>query len=191
MAEIRAFIAVKIDERIREMAASLQRTLNRGDSRVKWVETNNLHLTLKFLGDIPEDNLPLYYQALERGASDFSPFKVTFQGLGAFPNLKRPRVLWMGVREGKEKLSALSKSISSSLVQASLLEEKELKSNRFSPHLTLGRVRSQKNLEDIMEILKDKQNILVGTMEINQIHLIKSTLTPKGPHYEALKNFSL
>lgn len=191
MAEIRTFVAVKIDERIREAISQIQKLLRQGGSRVKWVEPHNLHITLKFLGDIKEDNLSLYYQALEKGVEDFSSFTLTFQGLGAFPSLKRPRVLWVGVKEGGNQLSALSKAIATSLVQASLIDEKELKNNRFSPHLTLGRIRSQKGLGELLKLVKENENFQGGTMEVNQVHFIKSTLTTKGPNYSVLKRLYL
>lgn len=189
ISKIRAFIAVPIDQTIRAGAGYIQEVLKKTGGDVKWVNTENLHLTLRFLGNIPEVNLQEYYKAVQKSVSFSSSFRISFQGLGVFPGFSRPRVLWIGIKQGKKEISQLAHNINTLLGQASLVDRD--KKEKFSPHLTLGRVCSRRGQEKLMKVLKENIDCFGGEMEVTEIHFIKSTLTSKGPIYNTLKKFKL
>ncbi len=189
MNEIRAFIAVPIDQKIRVAVKHIQDILKKTGCDVKWVNPQNLHLTLCFLGNIPEESLRGYYRAVQKSVSLSPSFKVSFQESGVFPGLNRPRVLWVGLNQGRKEITDLANNLYTFLGQASLpgSEKKE----RFSPHLTLGRVRSRMEHEKLMNVFKENKDFYGGDMEIGEIHFIRSVLTSRGPLYNTLKKFEL
>lgn len=185
---MRAFIAVALTPGVRENIAGLQEQLKGSRAGVKWVEPGNLHLTLRFLGDIPEDRLDHYYRAIGGGLAGHAPFNLTLSHLGTFPPRGKPRVLWVGVQQGQEALRRLAAGISSSLGQARLLDEE---GRRFSAHLTLGRVRSPGGLDSLARLLEEKKDFYGGEMPVEEVRLVKSTLTARGSVYRDLKRFYL
>ncbi len=189
MEVVRAFIAVPVDIKTVKLVSDLQETLKKSDADIKWVNPKNLHLTLLFLGDVMEDKLPDYYRVLE-DCVHVSSFHLSFQGLGAFPDVKRPRVLWIGVKEGKDEMLQLAHLVKTSLWKAGFLEEKELK-QKYSPHLTIGRVKSRDNLPELIKQAKDNQDFCIGPQKISEIHFIKSQLARSGPIYSVLKKIQL
>ncbi len=190
MSSVRVFIAITIDESIKSKVSELQNLLKKSSADVKWVKPQNLHLTLHFLGNVEEEKLPRYYQALENSVSSISPFLLRFEGLGVFPERGSPRVLWVGVKGGEKQYIRLHQELSSSLGQALLLKEKEIKKDKISPHLTLGRVRSKKGQDSLMKVFRENKNFYGGEMKIQELHFVKSSLTSTGPIYTTLKSFS-
>lgn len=172
---IRAFIAVELPEPLRREVAAFQSELKSSGSDVKWVEMENLHLTLKFLGDIEETQVA----SLKDGFAGLhlSPFKIHLEGIGAFPKTTTPRVIWVGVNEGKEKLVELAQAV-----------EKE---RPFSPHLTIGRVRSQEHLAPLIKQLQTAEFRAKTAAEIGKLTLFQSTLGPRGPVYTPLAEIPL
>ncbi|MCJ7645372.1 RNA 2',3'-cyclic phosphodiesterase, partial [bacterium] len=112
---MRTFIAVAISSEVREKIAKIQAEFRRGGPDVKWVEPENLHFTLKFLGEVDEDKLLGVIEKTRLGVAGVSSFRVHLSGLGSFPNLKSPRVVWVGVSEGKQELKNLSERIEENL----------------------------------------------------------------------------
>ncbi|MGI6035755.1 MAG: RNA 2',3'-cyclic phosphodiesterase [Limnochordia bacterium] len=179
MASLRAFVAVELDPKLAPRVVAVQEQLARdGWRRVKWVKAHNLHFTLKFLGEVPVDNLEQIVGSIGRGLRGFSKFGVELTGIGAFPSVSRPRVVWIGVGQGKEELCTLAE-----LVRGEFPPEKQ----PFRPHLTIGRVK------DVTAIpaLEGRADLKLGRFTVERVSLIQSTLTRSGPIYTCLQDFPL
>jgi len=173
-APMRLFIAVDLADELREKFNPIISALGRFN--VKTVELKNLHITLKFLGEVSERMLPLIDSKLKE--IEFSPFKIKFNGIGYFPNEKNPRVVWVGV-EGDE-LKKLADEVEQRMKKLGFKKDKD-----FHPHLTVGRVKRLDKSER-GKLIKEMEtfNTEWGEMIVDKFKLKKSTLTPKGPIYE-------
>jgi 2'-5' RNA ligase len=180
---IRTFIAIEVPEEVKEEINSLQERLRESPSRVK---PKNIHLTLKFLGNIDAERIDSIGKALETAGKDIRPFTITVEGLGAFPNLKTPRVLWVGV-VASEELTHLYKNIEEGLHKIGF--EKEHRP--FHPHLTLLRVKSRDEGRRLAERVKDIKSDLKATFSTDELILFKSKLSPRGAEHSAIKRISL
>jgi len=176
---MRTFIAIELDETIRNELAQVQARLQYSGADVKWVEPGNIHLTLKFLGEVSEEKVKQASSILEAIARRFQPFEITVQGIGVFPKPDFPRVVWAGLTQGHEKTSDLAHAVEDSLENIGFQRE----SRPFSSHLTIGRVRSPKNKAVLKEkILSTKiEKHLAQT--IDSLTLFRSELTSTGPIY--------
>jgi 2'-5' RNA ligase len=187
---IRSFIAVELETEIKKRMEEFIDKLRPAKAGVKWIEAQNMHITLRFLGDIEENMIPKLSQALEEVLKDRKIFTLKFGGLNAFPNLRRPRVLVVGVREGADGLVRIHDELEEKITELGF--EKDDK--KFSPHLTLGRVRSSKNKDRLMEIFAELGPIVEEqglTSKVEKVILMKSQLTPQGPTYTPLSEFKL
>lgn len=191
MNQIRVFIAVDlppaIQESVEKQTASLRRTL--GDDLIRWVPAQNMHLTLKFIGNIAASHLDFLKQMLTQSVNSQRQFDLQIGGIGSFPNLKRPRVLWVGIHAPAD-LTSLQKNVEAGAVR--LGYEKEERG--FSPHLTLGRVRQNVSAVDLQRIrsaLENTQIGRIGTTTIEAVHLYKSDLHTDGSIYTKLLSVSL
>lgn len=164
---MRLFVAVDPTEEIRARIGQLIEKLKMPGDGIKWVEEKNLHLTLKFLGEVKDQDLDKVIREVEAAAEGRESFKVTFKGLGKFPH-----VIWIGLKEGEKELKGIAE---------------KLGTEDFSAHLTIGRVKEKKGALNLEEF---KENEL-GEMRAEKIKLIKSTLTPQGPIYEIIKEVNL
>jgi len=186
MARIRTFIAVDLPGQIKDRIGEIISPLKPLSRSIRWVRPEGLHLTLKFLGEIPEEQLPDIFSALETALSEWSTFRFRLSGLGGFPNLRRPRVLWIGIREGGDPLRELAGAVDRALVSCGFPPEKR----PFSPHLTIGRVRSPQGLQEVLEQLPaidcTSEPITAGAVKV-----MKSQLKPTGAEYSALKVIDL
>lgn len=186
MNQIRVFIAVDlppaIQESVEKQTAPLRRTL--GDDLIRWVPAQNMHLTLKFIGNIAASHLDFLKQMLTQSVNSQRQFDLQIGGIGSFPNLKRPRVLWVGIHAPAD-LTSLQKNLEAGAVR--LGYEKEERG--FSPHLTLGRVRQNVSAADLQRIrsaLENTQIGRIGTATIEAVHLYKSDLHTDGSIYTKL-----
>jgi len=179
---IRAFIAVQIPEEIKDMFGEIQRRLKPSGADVRWVKPGNTHVTLQFLGNTPVEKLDQLKSALGLAAASHSGFEVSIEGLGVFPNERRPRVLWIGVSQGADSLGALQSSVSRETKKLGFKPERR----GYSPHITLGRVKSPKNVEKLMRLLDADREFLAGTFRAGEIHLIRSVLSSEGATYSTL-----
>jgi len=177
---MRAFIAIELSEEIREALAQIQSHLKYSGADVKWVEKQNIHLTLKFLGEIDEKKCEKIKSALDKIAGSMHPFELTIKEIGAFPKIDYPRVIWVG----------LDKGVAESLVLAEKVDEEmsklgfEKESRPFTAHLTIGRVRSPQNKEALKSKLTTYNLPLTAKAQlISSIILFQSKLSPKGPTY--------
>jgi len=179
---IRTFIAVSLSSSILASVEKLMRTLQTDCEEVRWVEPKNLHVTLKFLGDIPLNDLPQLIHTITQSTSQTDSFDLTFQGFGAFPNRESPKTIWIGCREGSERLVQLAEKIDEGLHSLGFPRE----ARRFSPHLTIGRIKKPVQGSPLMSIFDEQQDRLFGSCSISEVQIISSELTRRGPIYDEL-----
>lgn len=183
---MRAFIAVELPKEIGQKLALLQEELKKQNADVKWVEAKNIHLTLKFLGEIEDEIVDSLYEIMQEVAKDKKAFSLRICSMGAFPKTEAPRVIWVGIDRGDKEIKEIAKELEEKIYKIGVAKEKR----DFSSHITIARVRSSLNRIKLIEALKVlKSKMCENNLEftVNKITLLKSTLTPKGPIYEALK----
>lgn len=183
---LRCFIAIPFPGELKESVASSVELLKAARADVRWVQPENLHLTLKFLGDTTEPSVPGIAGALDNAAESLRSFSLRISGAGVFPDWKRPRVIWFGVEAGSG-LKSLQESIEDIMETFGYNRENRL----FSPHLTIGRVRSQRNISPLVSALESVKGTDFGSMEVRSFSLMKSDLSPKGSEYTTLAEFQL
>jgi 2'-5' RNA ligase len=176
MATIRAFIAVEIDSQTGQKISELISILKKSNADVKWITDGQMHLTLKFLGNIDKDKVRGISEAISDISDNFNSFKIAFSKIGAFPSLNHPAVIWLGIDKGAESLKTLNEKIETALEKLGFEREKR----EFKPHLTLGRVRSDKNMPGFTKLLKETAFYLANDIQINKLTLFQSDLSPKG-----------
>jgi 2'-5' RNA ligase len=180
---IRSFVAVSISEEIRKLAEAFMESL-RGEVRgVKWVRPENLHLTLKFLGAVPEAQLPDLRAPLEKAAGRHRPFSLGFGGAGVFPPRGRPRVVWIDLAAGAGEMAALQADVEAGLEPLGFPPEKR----PFSPHLTIGRAREPGDPGALTGALAAAGEMSWGECVVDRVHLMRSDLFPTGPRYSILQ----
>jgi RNA 2',3'-cyclic 3'-phosphodiesterase len=179
----RTFVAVEISDSIRARAAEVIAALRGTAADVTWVEPHNLHLTLKFLGNVHERDIAQVCQAVADGAADAAPFEIEVRGAGAFPAAARPRTVWLGASQGAEEMVVLHDRVEAALAELGYREEHR----RFQPHLTIGRVRGGGlGIAELGSLLQQNADVAVGSMSVQKATVFCSTLTPAGPIYEVL-----
>jgi 2'-5' RNA ligase len=183
---LRCFIAIElpvsIQEAIHKQTARLRRSL--GNDLIRWIPVSSIHLTLKFLGDVPPAHIDFLKQMLATEAQAHSSFDMQIAGLGAFPNSKRPRVLWLGL-QAPASLPSLQQAIEAGCARLAYPKEERA----FSPHLTLGRVRQGLAAAELQKTSQALDSIQLGniaTVRVDSVHLFKSDLRPQGPVYTKL-----
>ena len=183
---MRTFIAVELDKNIKEALSKIQLELEKADADAKWVSAQNIHLTLKFLGEVKEEKIPKIIQCLKETADATADFQIEIRGAGAFPGAKSPRVIWAGISKGKEELLRLAGLIEDGLVKLKFPKEER----KLCAHITIGRVKSPKNKDALSKAIAQLQ-LSPLLQQVKSITLFKSTLTPKGPLYEKLSEEKL
>ena len=179
---LRCFIAIEITETIKKDMGGLIEVLKKYDADVKWVNSENLHLTLKFLGNTSEGMIPKIIESLTKIAFFYNPFYITIYTMGVFPNRKYPKVIWAGV-EGSDMLKKLRDDIEDSMSLIGYQKEDK----KFHPHLTLGRVRSQRGIVNLIHGLDNFTGKDFGSIEVRNIKLMQSELKPTGAYYYCLQ----
>jgi RNA 2',3'-cyclic 3'-phosphodiesterase len=187
---IRTFIAVELDPPLKEAIAAVQETLKRElhglatGVRLQWARANAIHLTLKFLGDIEEGRVGDILHALEEAGRSHEPFSVDVKGFGVFPNLRAPRVLWMGLTGQTDRLIRLAESVDAALLPLGFPVEPK----PYTPHLTLARVKEQNrtigNALADCGVMRDVTSR--GILPVRAVALMKIELTPSGSVYSRL-----
>ncbi|GAB6066061.1 RNA 2',3'-cyclic phosphodiesterase [Aquifex pyrophilus] len=186
MKVVRAFVGFFTSKTIHEVSERLK---EEADLKLmgKWVEPQNLHMTLQFLGDITEQQAIDVIKNLQEISKRFIPFKVKYKGLGVFPDVRNPRVLWIGVSEGANKLKNLAKEVERRNARRGIIPKG---SKSFVPHVTICRIkRADKKFLNFM--LKKYKTVEFGEEEVNKLALISSTLTSVGPIYSVVEEFYL
>jgi 2'-5' RNA ligase len=181
MAKIRTFICFNLPHSVKENLAQLQAELKKLGRGVRWSRPEGMHLTLKFLGDVDESKIPAISDAVEIASKESPACQIQIAGTGAFPNLNRPRVYWVGVHETSGALEDLQARIENELARLGFPKEKR----KFSPHLTLGRVKFQDGIGATSAALEMK--VLPSmTFLATEIIVMKSQLSPHGSRYTPL-----
>lgn len=189
-ADFRAFIAIKLSSEIQsQLTALISKFKARNLGGVRWVAVESIHLTLKFLGNITQAQITKLNTSLVLIGSAFDPYPLDVFGTGAFPNIRKPRVIWVGL-QAPPHLAALQREVEAAAEKIGIPPEVR----GFSPHLTIGRVRNESTTADLMAITAALSEIkagLLGSMTVDSFWLIRSDLHPQGPMYTTLANFSL
>ena len=178
---VRAFLSIDIeDQSLLSQIQNIQQKLDLSAAKMKIVKSENIHFTLLFFGDTPQTRLDQIQASLER--IRIAPFEIEIAGVGAFPNSRRPRIIWIGVVHNASKILSLKDEIDSSLLELDYQPEKR----KYTPHATIARIRHVKDSKRIADNLEYLSNEVIGTMSVNKVTMMKSTLTPSGPIYESL-----
>ncbi len=181
---MRAFIAV--DFSAGDALLRLLRDLGSARARLRVVAPENLHITLKFLGNVDEGRIPSIVEVLERATLGLPPSLLSLHGTGAFPSLKAPRVLWVGV-EGGDALVTIARRLEEGLHDLGFPRERR----RFSPHLTVARVKGPQGRDEVARVMLDYRETNFGRQRVDEIRLKRSELTPSGPIYTDLAQVAL
>jgi 2'-5' RNA ligase len=188
MEEVRCFIAIELPEGVKRGLRELQAQLKAESlAPVKWVEPENIHLTLKFLGNVAADRIEEIGLAMAEAAKGTSPFSLEVKELGVFPNPKRVQIVWVGLGGELEKLSRLQQRIESGLAKLGFAPE----NRRFTPHLTLARLRDRatpQEREKLGQLIAETEFAAAQSFTVNSVKLIKSQLTREGPVYTSLSS---
>lgn len=184
---IRAFVAANLNPDLQVALAMVQDRLRATRADVGWVRPENLHLTLKFLGQVEEERIGAIRDAIAAAAAGSGPVRLVFQGLGAFPNPRAARVVWIGLSHGAEVLAALQAGIEAALESLGFGRE----ARPFTAHLTLGRVRGPARREQLARALAEAPTEALGEMVLDRIELMKSDLSAGGARYSILQSFPL
>jgi 2'-5' RNA ligase len=182
---MRAFMAVEVNTELVDKIVEIQKTLAEANALVKFVEAENLHFTFKFLGDITQEKAEIITNMAEDKIAEYSPFDINIKGTGVFPNLGYIRVIWLGV-ENPEKFSKMQEDFDQEFVKMGFKKERS-----YTPHLTIGRVKGVQNKELLVSMVKELQDVDIGTMKVDRLILKESDLTPVGPIYTDLKEIYL
>lgn len=180
---MRLFVALELPSTVRENLAALLSSLRAVSPQTRWARADNLHVTLKFIGEVPEAKLATIHGALGGVRSD-QIVSLDFRGVGFFPDEKHPRVFWAGI-EASSNLKALAAGVEAAVERAGIPREKR----PFLPHLTLARFEPPRVAESLRLAIEENAHRDFGTLRTNQFHLIESKLKPSGAEYTTLESF--
>lgn len=184
---VRAFIALDISSDIKEKLSNLQKSLKDTDIKIRWVAPENIHITLKFLGNVEGNKISKIKNVLREVVEENEAFIIKFTGIGAFPHLHNPRVIWVGIEEGEAGLKKINQKIEEGLKKIKIKRE----GKEFQPHLTIGRMKSSFNKKIMIDLINKYKDEKWGEIVAEKITLYKSTLTAKGPVYSPLSVYYL
>jgi 2'-5' RNA ligase len=184
---IRSFLAIELPKSILKKIDEVQGDLRSTHADVRWVNPEKIHLTIKFFGSVEESRIDSIFKSIEEPIRDTSPFSIKVRGIGAFPNLRNPRVIWMGLADGREVLISLQKQIEAQLEKIGF----EPEDRPFEPHLTLGRMKSSRGKEELVGRMEKHKEEEFGDLKVERVVLFKSDLRPSGPIYTPLGDVKL
>lgn len=182
---MRVFIAIDVTDDLRKGLTGIQEVLKKKGLKARWMVPENIHLTLKFLGEIDREQLKALEENVEEIVFKRESFKLTLAGLGVFPGIKRVRVLWIGVKSEKDKLHQLWKDMEKRLAGAGFPEE----DRGFSAHLTLARFRNQEKSTLLRQVIEEYKDYELGDMQVDCLNIYQSHLTPQGPVYKRIARY--
>jgi 2'-5' RNA ligase len=180
---LRAFLAIDLPASLRPPLARVQEELRKSSADVRWVPVGNIHLTLKFFGQIPDTEVELITQAAGKIAGGQAPFTLEITQAGAFPSVKSPRVVWLGIGGDLPVMEQFQRKLEGAFAELEHLPE----DRAFAPHLTLGRVRSSKGRQELSRRLTELPPLAGDPFQVSEIILFRSTLSPQGATYLPLK----
>jgi RNA 2',3'-cyclic 3'-phosphodiesterase len=187
MNKIRTFIAFDIPTEIREHISTFTEKLRKSHADVKWVNAKNIHITLKFLGDVAENLISEVANQVNDSIEAIKPFEIQIIGSGAFPNYKKPRIIWIGAQSPNNLLQSVASSLETNLAQLGFDKE----DRPYAPHLTIGRVKSLSGIHDVVNQLQENENYDFGKYLSNEIIVMRSDLKPSGPIYTPLQKINI
>ena len=205
---MRSFVAVELPEPILEAVGQLSGRLRASGARVTWIKPENMHLTLRFLGEIDEDNINRLKAILSDAYRGMSPFTLSVRGVGAFPNMRRPSVVWVGAVEAREagearsqvqlgNERALGDDRAEAIETAYLAAESAARAiglppeeKAFHPHLTLARIKDAREAPPLVACLERERDFCAGDFTVHSVSLFSSRLTPHGPIYQRIEEFT-
>lgn len=190
MHPIRTFIAVELASSVIARANEAMRLLKKSQAEVSWAHVEHMHLTLKFLGNVPETETPDVCRIVAAAAKEVDPFEIVFRGLGAFPTVDHPRTIWLGIDQGQAELAELHAAIEEALKQEMGFSKEHRK---FHPHLTLGRLRreSDPGRDELSQLIQENGNFDGDISVVEEVVVFASFLGRHGPKHEALGHASL
>ncbi len=183
MTRMRTFIGVGLDKSVHDRTVALQEHLAATGAEVKWVEAENLHVTLLFLGEVVDRDVPAVCRAVAEACAGLAPFSMSVQGAGCFGNPRRPRTLWVGVGEGTQELVGLHDALEPPLQELGCYRRE---ARPFTPHITLGRAKSDRPNDALAAALAKHAGWQCGEMRVREVLVMSSELTPKGPVYTVM-----
>ena len=183
---VRTFVSVPLPASLVEAIHQYQHPLQQYDADVRWVSSDNLHITLKFLGDVDEARLPGMSFALKAALASETSFSAAMEGSGTFPHSGAPRVVWVGLSQGGSRLTRLAHRVDTALAGLGFPAE----TRPFRPHVTIGRVKTPRNIRPLLEAI-EADPFEGERFSVESVHLMKSVLTPAGPQYSVLNSFKL
>lgn len=186
-AKIRTFIALELPDQIIRLVAALQTELKGRGLRLRWVRSQNMHLTLKFLGDTPTDHTPAIAAAVQSAAKCAAPLQLTVQGMGVFPGIRRPRVLWTGLGGQVDLLQQLHGGLEEQLEGLGIAREKR----SFKAHLTLARIKAPLDTQVLIQAIEGAGGFVSEPFQIREVVLFQSELHTQGARYTALARAAL
>ena len=185
--KIRAFIGFKLPDNIRSSIKKIRESPAADQLKIRWVRPENIHLTLKFFGDIIVEDIERIDRAIADAAGRYAPISVSAKGIGVFPDMRRPRVVWLGIGGETDQVVKFQKAIDKNLRQIGFPEEKR----RFSGHLTLGRVKGKIDPQALSDVLTRFERFETDPFVLDRIILFQSELKPSGPEYIRLASAEL
>jgi RNA 2',3'-cyclic 3'-phosphodiesterase len=186
VSRMRTFIAVELSDAICSRLTKLQESLGETGADVKWVEAENLHVTLLFLGEVDERDLKDVCAAVSAACAGVESFVLSVEGVGSFGPPRRPRTVWAAIKHGHDELVALHDAIEPPLLDLGCYRREE---RRFEPHVTLGRVRG--DVEGLPAALLKQQRFVAGECEVGEVAVMSSELRAEGPVYAMLSRGKL
>ncbi len=193
---MRAFIAVNLERHIQAEIEQMQRDMGYNTRGVRWVNRELLHITLKFLGDIDQSTVSNISMAMDDIKLNHASVMLSFGGLGAFPTLKKPRIIWIGLEKGASELTSLALDIDKAMKEIQGTREIGTEPNKkgrkdiFKPHLTIGRAKKNETAHISQDVLSGKWHC-TGAQSVNCYFLMESKLTYSGPIYKPVRKFLL
>ena len=184
---IRSFLAIELPRTILKKIEEVQGDLRLSRADVRWVNPEKIHLTLKFFGNIDESRIDPIVKSIEGPVQNISPFTLSVRGMGAFPHFKNPRVIWVGLVDGKGVLVSFQKEVEKELGKIGF----EPEDRAFHPHLTLGRVKSNRGRDELVGRMEKFREEEFGDFQVERVVLFKSDLRPSGPIHTALREVRL
>ena len=184
---MRCFISITLPEEIKRGMTAIQGRLRASGADVSWTRPEGMHLTLKFLGEVEEKMLPEMESALSAVVMGRSPFSLKVSGIGTFPDMRRPRVIWIALKEHGNNLIRLQRGVEEKFNEIGFPQE----DRDFTPHITLGRIRSQKNVEKLLSLIEKEKDVELNGFDASCVHLMQSQLKPTGAIYTELYSAGL
>jgi 2'-5' RNA ligase len=188
MGRLRTFIAIDLGQALRDRCVAMQETLARQGADMKWVEADNLHVTLLFLGEVDERAVVEVCSAVTTCCATLDAFTLSVETVGCFPNPRRPRTVWAGVGTGAAELTGLHDALETALLELGCYRRED---RPFTPHITLGRAKGDHPTDKLAMALTKHATWKAGEVEVREVLVMSSELRPTGPIYSVLSRGQL